>query len=249
MPGKPAGRAELAMNWRRGLFAVLALIAVACTYILSSEPHLRAYLCPACLGFREIAPRVHADSQASDAQIDAALDSMNAAQGRLAQAYPDRVATPVWLLCLSGNCGVAGGPRPLAMAYMNLFVFVYPDGANATILTHELAHAELHARLGTARRLLSQPVPTWFDEGVAVLVSKDPRYLEIANGVVTGCKAGDWPEPPSDQRTFRRRAATQAEALYTASACRVIDWLADKGGVSALPDMVTRIRAGVATVE
>lgn len=228
---------------------MLALVAAASAYILYSEPHVRAYLCPPCSGFQEIAPRIYADSSASEAQIDAALQNFIAAQDLVTQVYPDRAADPRWLICLSGACGVTDGPRPLAVTYMNLFVFVYPDGANATILAHELAHAELHARLGTARRLLSQPVPTWFDEGVAILVSKDPRYLEIADGVVTGCKAGDWPVPPSDQRTFRRRAATEAEALYTASACRVIDWLADKGGISVLPEMLTRIRTGVATVE
>ncbi|MCC1482229.1 hypothetical protein [Roseibaca sp. Y0-43] len=130
------------------------------------------------------------------------------------------------------------------MAYLNLFVFVYPDGATATILAHEMAHGELHARLGTARRLVSQPVPTWFDEGLAVLVSQDSRYLEFASGAVTGCKAGDWPEPPSDQSSFRRQAATEAEALYTASACKTIAWLDDHGGINATPALMDRIRSG-----
>lgn len=228
---------------------MLALVAAVSAYILYSEPHIRAYLCPPCSGFHEIAPRIYADSSASEAQIDAALQNFIAAQDLVTQVYPDRAADPLWLICLSGACGVTEGPRPLAMAYMNLFVFVYPQGANPTILAHELAHAELHARLGTAHRLVSQPVPTWFDEGLAVIVSQDTRYLEVADGTPLRCKAGKWPDPPSDQRTFRRRAATETEALYTASACRVIDWLGDKGGRSAVPDLVAQIRSGGASVE
>jgi hypothetical protein len=40
-------------------------------------------------------------------------------------------------------------------------------------LAHELSHIELHARLGVITSYLY--LPSWFDEGVAVVVSKDPR--------------------------------------------------------------------------
>lgn len=236
------------LTWRRSRFAVLALLSAASVYFLYSEPHIRAYLCPACSGFRDVAPRIYADHQASDAQIELALQSFDAAQNMLQKIYPARAADPVWFLCLSGECGVTTGPRPRAMAYANRFVFVYPDGANSTILAHELAHAELHTRLGTLRRL-TQPVPTWFDEGLAVLVSRDPRFLEIDQGEVTGCKAGDWPAPPADQRRFRRRAATETQALYTASACLTIAWLDDHGGIRAMPALLDQIRSGDMTVQ
>lgn len=237
------------LSWRLSSLAVLALLSAASVCFIYSEPHVRAYLCPACSGFREVAPRIYADSQASDAQIDAGLQNFDAAQDMLQKVDPDRAADPVWLLCLSGDCGVTTGPRPQAMAYMNLFVFVYPDGANATILTHELAHAELHARLGTARRLVSQPVPTWFDEGLAVLVSQDLHYLLVENDTVLGCKTGDWPSPPADQRSFRRRAATETQALYTASACMTIAWLDHHGGISAIPALLDQIRSGNIAVQ
>jgi hypothetical protein len=237
------------MILRRSLLAAVALFCVALAYFVYSEPHVRAYLCPACSGFHEVAPRIYADNQASDAQVDAALQSFGAAQDMLQKVYPDRAADPVWLLCLSGDCGVTTGPTPQAMAYANSFVFVYPEGANPTILAHELAHTELHARLGSLRRLVSQPVPTWFDEGLAVLVSHDPRFLEVDQGVVTGCKAGDWPVPPADQRSFRKRAASETQALYTASACMTIDWLDDHGGVSAMPVLLDQIRSGDLAVQ
>ena len=232
------------MNLLRLPVIGFTLLVLAVTWLLYSEPHVRTYLCPACTGFREIAPRIYVDQKATDAEIDAALLSFAAGQRMVLDFYPDQASNPVWLLCLSGQCGVRNLPRPLAMAYVNWFVFAYPDGANATIFAHELAHAELHHRVGSSRRFFSQAVPAWFDEGLSVYISQDTRYLDVEDGEVTGCKAGDWPQPPSDQRAFRRLGATQSEEIYTASACRVIEWLERHGGAEAVVAMLRERRAG-----
>lgn len=231
------------MRRRVAGFALAAIVA-ALGWVIYTEPHIRAYLCPSCAGFREIAPRIYVDAQANDADIDLALQSLEQGKAMVMEFYPARTSSPIWLLCLSGQCGVQAQPRPKAMAYMNMFVFVYPDGVTPTILAHELAHTELHHRAGSYRRLTSQAVPTWFDEGLAVYISRDTRYLNVQDGVVTGCKAGDWPVPPADQRVFRRRAATETEELYTASACKTIAWLDRHGGPEAVIDTLARIRAG-----
>jgi hypothetical protein len=232
------------MTLRRLTVVVFVFLSIALAWLLRSEPHVRAYLCPACSGFRQVAPQIYVDQQATDAQINAVLQDLATAEGMVLDFYPERMSDPVWMLCLSGECGVRTPPLPLAMAYMNLFVFVYPDGATPTILAHELAHAELHQRVGSGWRFFSQAVPTWFDEGLAVYISQDTRYLDVEDGVVTGCTAGDWPQPPSDQRTFRRLGATEAAAIYTASACQVIDWLAHQGGAEAVVSLLSEIRAG-----
>ena len=232
------------MKLRRLTAFVFVFLSIALAWFLYSEPHVRTYLCPACSGFRQVAPRIYVDQQATDAQIGAALQDLATAEGLVLDFYPERRSDAVWLLCLSGECGVRTSPTPLAMAYMNLFVFVYPEGATPTILAHELAHTELHQRAGSNRRFFSQAVPTWFDEGLAVYISHDTRYLDVENGVVTGCKAGNWPQPPSDQRTFRRLGATEAEAIYTASACQVIDWIDRHGGAKAVISLLDEIRAG-----
>lgn len=232
------------MKLRRLTAFVFVFLSIALAWFLYSEPHVRTYLCPACSGFRQVAPRIYVDQQATDAQIGAALQDLATAEGLVLDFYPERRSGAVWLLCLSGECGVRTSPMPLAMAYMNLFVFVYPEGATPTILAHELAHTELHQRAGSSRRFFSQAVPTWFDEGLAVYISHDTRYLDVENGAVTGCKAGNWPQPPSDQRTFRRLGATEAEAIYTASACQVIDWIDRHGGAKAVISLLDEIRVG-----
>jgi hypothetical protein len=53
--------------------------------------------------------------------------------------------------------------------------FASPRGADVVIAVHELAHAELHRRIGVVTTL-SRSVPRGFDEGLAVVVSDDPRY-------------------------------------------------------------------------
>ena len=53
-----------------------------------------------------------------------------------------------------------------------------PRGLNAVITSHELTHIELHHRIGSFRSW--RTIPAWFDEGLAVLVSEDPRYSDEA---------------------------------------------------------------------
>jgi hypothetical protein len=231
------------------LLLCLALSALAAGWLVYSEPHVRAYACPPCLGFREVAPRIHVDQHATDAQIASALSSFDPAESLVLQFYPDRASNPLWLLCLSGECGIRTAPRPLAMIYLDRFVFVYPEGATPTILAHEMAHAELHHRVGGVWRVFSQAVPTWFDEGLAVFISRDPRYVTVEDGRVTGCRAGNWSSSPSDQRTFRHLGATKAEEIYTASACRTIQWLDRHGGAEAVLEKLQEIRGGTPFAE
>lgn len=57
-------------------------------------------------------------------------------------------------------------------------VVIGPAGQNVDVIAHELAHAELVARVGYWRAQLR--VPTWFDEGLAVQFDERPPYAERA---------------------------------------------------------------------
>ena len=240
---------RLAMRWRRIALAAMVAFGAAVGWLLYSEPHLRVYLCPACSGFRHVAPQVYVDADATDAQVRRGLEDLATAKRQVLDFYPALVSDPVWLLCLSDSCRAGSVPRPLAMAYTNVFVFVYPEGANPTILAHELAHTELRQRLGSVLLRMSAAVPAWFDDGLAVVISRDTQYLTLDDGQVTGCRTAGLPEPPSDRRSFRRLGATRAQDRYTASACKVISWLEDKGGPQAVLAMLDSLRAGQPFVE
>ncbi|MFD1796075.1 hypothetical protein FQV27_02080 [Paracoccus aurantiacus] len=131
------------------------------------------------------------------------------------------------------------------MAYLNTFVFVYPDGATVPILAHEVAHAELHKRVGVLR-FIGGAVPAWFDEGLAVYISGDERYLDVKNGTIIGCRDTELAELPSDGRLFRHLAASNANALYTASACKVIDWMNEHDGMRGVIRFEQSVRSGTA---
>ncbi|WP_339109058.1 hypothetical protein [Thioclava sp. GXIMD4216] len=208
-----------------------------------AAPEIGLYLCPRCYGYRPVAPHVYADGQASDAQIRSALDNLEGASARVRGVYPDLASDPEWLLCLSEACNLSVRTGPRAMAYLDRFVFVTGRGTSVTILAHELAHAELHHRVG-AFHFLTGAVPAWFDEGLAVYISRDTRYLSLREGRILGCDDAGRISPPADAGDFRRRAATESHALYTASACKVMDWLARHGGLQGVIAMEASLRRG-----
>lgn len=233
----------MSRSLRRVLFATLIFLSLLAGAIVYAAPHVGVFLCPGCYGFSKGASRVCFDDGANETQAAIALENLAAANRQVLEFYPDRSTRPVWLFCLSEQCLDRFGRGPLALTYFGRFVFVYPDGATATILTHETAHTELQNRAGITRSI-EGVVPAWFDEGLAVYISRDPRYLRLRDGKVTGCRERNLPEPPTDGRRFLHLAATQAYTVYTASACKVIDWLDDHGGPQGVIDMAVAIRAG-----
>jgi hypothetical protein len=78
-----------------------------------------------------------------------------------------------------------------------VLVKIAPNGFNPMIITHELFHAELHKRMGLFG-MLKPVIPVWFNEGMATLISKDPRYKptysdeEIAWIRTAQSYFGDW---------------------------------------------------------
>lgn len=62
-----------------------------------------------------------------------------------------------------------------------LFIIIGPDGLNVDVLSHELAHSELSARVGWYK---TNKIPIWFNEGVATQVDYRSDYsLERWNAI------------------------------------------------------------------
>jgi hypothetical protein len=101
---------------------------------------------------------------------------------------------------------------------------VGPRGQNVDVLAHELAHAELFARLGywTMRGC----VPVWFDEGLAVQFDARPFYGREA---LTARVREGW--APPKLRTLRSRSQffdggrDVARLHYAWARAAVADWL------------------------
>ncbi len=212
---------------RRRAKWLLALLPLALLGFLWSTPAPGAYLCPSCYGLERVAEGIYAEPGAPD------LAPMIAeARARVSAYYGAFDHQPVLIICQTDACHArigSGGAR--AVTYGTRFIYVSPRGVLPEILAHEFSHVELHARVGLWG-MLRGAIPAWFDEGMAVLVSQDQRYLNPENKAVD-CEGVRADSLPVSSRDWRRQAGQNAPTLYHDAGCAAQARLADKGGLAA----------------
>ncbi|MFD0490124.1 hypothetical protein ACFQ0O_27270 [Saccharopolyspora spinosporotrichia] len=105
------------------------------------------------------------------------VSAVEEANRRVDRFYGGRVSSPRIVACLTDGCyRRIGGGGERGVAVLNSAVMLSPRGVDPVIASHEMSHVELHTRLHSS----GARVPQWFDEGLAVLVSGDPRHLAPA---------------------------------------------------------------------
>jgi hypothetical protein len=223
-----------------------ALLAAAGT-VAVTNPAGAAVACPACYGLQALAPGVYAEIGQTPAQRQQIVEILEAADRRVREFYHGRVSRPQMLVCRTERCyRRIGGGREKGRAISDWAFMLAPGGISEVTATHELAHVEFHRRLGSAR----SQVPQWFDEGLAVLISEDPRYLAPGRpgrpgpkGISDRCliTAG---EASSVAHTTWIRRATGDDQAYAKAACLVSRWVAERGGRAAVLDLIRRLTAG-----
>lgn len=200
-------------------------------------PGLGATACPRCYGLRSLHSGLYADRD--DASYRTLVDD---ADRRIAAFYGSRVSDPRVLICSTKSCyDRLGGGGEKGRALRNWSFMLSPAGINPTIATHELSHVEFHQRLGSARG----KVPQWFDEGLAVLVSEDPRYLRPASNA-DRCELPYAEARPVIDENWRTAAADGMDRPYLQAACVVSRWVTANGGPKAVLDLIATLRAGAA---
>ncbi|GIE88297.1 hypothetical protein [Actinoplanes regularis] len=209
--------------------AVALVLGTAVGAVAAAAPSIAAVTCPQCYGLSGLGDGVYAERD--DAGYRRAVD---AAQRRIDAFYGGRQAHARVLICATDACyRRIGGGREKGKALGTRALLLSPTGAGEVIATHELAHLELHQRLGAARG----KVPHWFDEGLAVLVSDDPRYLGSGSD---RCRL------PYDQAVAVTRTSWGAATAggtdggYLQAACVVSRW---KSGHDVLK-FIADLRAG-----
>ena len=212
---------------RKWLWGFLGLLALALGAGLWSTPAVAAYVCPSCFGLIKVEAGVYAEKGTLDIS-----QNIEQARARVAAFYGAFDHNPTLIICHSDTCHArlgSGGAR--AVTYGTRFIYVSPRGVLPEILAHEFSHVELHARVGLWG-MLTGAVPAWFDEGMAVLVSQDQRYLDAENKAVD-CDGVRADSLPVSSRDWRRQAGQHAETLYHDAGCVAQARLADKGGLAA----------------
>ncbi|WP_155989850.1 hypothetical protein RG903_01695 [Thermithiobacillus tepidarius DSM 3134] len=150
-------------------FALLALLLLSgCTRL-----QYGLLLGPSYHGLERLAPSVYADPELSSSQKAQLLRAAAVARRRVAAFYGGLLAKPTIVACASDDCyQLFGGIRGRAVS-LRSHMLLSPRALNATTISHELAHLEFAARLGPVP---AWPVPPWFSEGLAVLISQDPEF-------------------------------------------------------------------------
>ncbi len=202
---------------RRKTLVALPIAGIVLAAALLIPRAIFADICPACFGLEKIAPQVYLDKD-SPVSPEAVLRTIDIAREQAVRYFGTFDEHPRLLICTTEACDKRlGGNGAKAVAYGSVFIRVSPEGMNSVILAHEFSHIALHSRADP-----SKLPPAWFNEGLAVIVADDPRYLETCSGDV-----GLLPISP---REWNRRAGEEHSTLYHQAACAVQGWLDTHGG-------------------
>jgi hypothetical protein len=234
--------APLLSRSKRCLVA-LAVAALVCLGLLRSARPALAAICPACFGFAPVRAGLYLERGTSVEERARIMGAIDEAGERVRRFYGARTESPRILVCVTPACyRRAGGGGERGKALGAQAVLLSPRGAETVIAAHELAHAELHGRVG-AWALLRDGVPAWFDEGLAVVVSEDPRYLKPEGPAGDGCLVEPIGALPETGRVWSQ-AAGEGGSIYAMAACRVVRWVRAHGGPAAVVDLAARVAGG-----
>lgn len=218
---------------------LVVLLVAGVAGVALAYPSVAATTCPGCYGLERVRPGLYLEPGMAPERRAQAIRSVGVAGERVRAFYKGRRSDPNILICATAACyRRIGGGGERGVAVLNRALMLSPRGIDPVIASHELSHVELHARLAGA------DVPQWFDEGLAVLVSDDPRYLTRSGD---RCRvATDEPLPATLSAWLS--AAKADPRVYAKAACRTSRRLIAEGGEAAVPALVERLAAGKLTL-
>jgi len=236
---EPSGR-----RWSKRCTLIAAVFVILGTaLVVLVWPAVAAYLCPSCYGLERVTDSLFVEPAMSVEDRRMLQETVARAAGQVASFYGSIDRQPILLACASEDCDrKLGGRGARANTYGTTFIRLSPRGLNQTILAHEFSHVELHSRIGQFR-LLTRAIPAWFDEGLAVIVSDDARYLGPGTMSATRCLLEPQGNLPSSPFQWGH-AAGKTPGLYAQAACRVMRWLEENGGKTGLRDAILQVAEG-----
>ena len=203
----------------------LGLVTVA----LISQRHIIVTVLAPHRGFDEIRQGVFVDESVSDRHRVEVLESLDAAQKRVASFYgPARARPTILVLATDEQGGAYGIPEPAPAKPYTLpwstYIVLKPRGRGVDVIAHELVHAEVADRAGYLAYVFR--IPVWFNEGMAMQVDlrqeKIWRYLQEGR-----------PLPPVSTLASPRAFFSGDQAYhYAAAQVEVAGWLARGGGTA-----------------
>jgi hypothetical protein len=221
--------------------AFLIALPVGAAFV---QPTLAAIACPRCFGFAPLADGLYVESTMTDDNRAKLIAARTEGEKKVADFYGGLQTAPTMLACATRACADRlGSGNSKGAAYLSIGLRLSPGGLDPVIIAHERAHVELHGRIGLLN-FWTGAIPTWFDEGLAVVVSDDPRYFRPAS---EGDRCRTAPDGPMPERLKEWvKAASSDHMLYARAACRVLRWTQRNGGHEAVLRLIDRINQGEA---
>ena len=240
-------------NLRRVIFVSLFLLVSLTLSGCQTLRVARLWLPPGMSGMERDASGFVIEEPVMQGDVSEVKALKEQATRRLSGVWPVRASDPELWICRSDVCNQRlGGGSPLGQSFGYSRTLLSPGGRTVEILAHELWHAEFWHRIGLMN---VSKVPRWFDEGLAVWISQDPRYDEamyqrvLAQGIAppslnTLLSFKDW--DAAIGRYGDHLKATDSEAIhvvYPTAGHEVRRWL-NIVGVEGLRRMVNELASG-----
>ncbi|WP_347310087.1 hypothetical protein [Defluviimonas sp. SAOS-178_SWC] len=192
------------------------------------------------VGMKRVTPTIWVDRAAGGKQVEAIRARIAAAERKVGAEFGRLRAAPLWQVCVTKECDRRNAMTSRAMTLGGLVITVSSKAVNDPVTyVHERVHAETHRAEGFAGRKKGL-LPTWFDEGLATIISRSVGYPK---GVAQCRAVANWKLPATRKEfvALSKSNGKGAGPVYTASACAVQKWL----GAGRKPaDALGQLRAG-----
>ena len=227
--------------WGLAAFAVLVAAGLAVFAPGGRTTVVRS--CPSCFGFTQSGERAYIENASAATAWTANI--LPVARSRVALWYGPPQSTPLLFVCVTMACPRKFNPgfgSAIGFTVRTDTIVLTPKGTDPAIMAHEWSHAELKKQIGLWNFAQAQ-VPAWFDEGLAVVVAQDVRYLgtDVRKKYCTpDLSAADLPARPDRWGP----AAGHDRMIYASAACVVNRWLDAHDSAAGLHKLIADIRGG-----
>lgn len=237
---------ENMLRLRYVLIGSVVAVSIAVVSLVIAYPAIGAAACPLCFGMERVSSTLIVDREMPAATRQRVIEDLAFAEEAAAGFFGLGTVRFVVLGCSSEVCDRAlGGKGARAEVHHTpfiSFVRVSPRGLNRTILTHEFVHLVVR-RLAGFDATLTGRLPAWFDEGLAVIVSADDRYLKPGATADERCRHEPAESLPASPFEWGPLAGKNND-VYAKAACAVLRWMDANGGHRGLLAAFDRVRRG-----
>lgn len=230
--------------------SIVAALVFMMTVIIA-VPTVAAAACPTCYGMQPIDAGIYVNAAMPDGKRREVQESIAAAEQPIREFFGTVSHRRVILVCGDEQCEtrlesrIEGTARVRAFTYDLLgypIVRISPRGMQPWIIGQELTHVEVHERIGFLHHMRGK-VPAWFDEGLAVLIAGDRRYVRAGGTAAERCLPTPAAELPVRPLAWDELAG-KAPWIYAKATCEVMTWMERHGGRSGVLAALAAVRAG-----